>query len=379
MICDQKLFESTKHGFMSIEIWQRDSMQIDSLVGSAKVPLHQFFIAFNNNSIRNHVSKQEVTFNGISFKINEFFRILFFFQLPVISIDGWVTVANAASPSSTPAGTVQAILAVGTAKQINNLKKSKSLVSCNSFLRQPLDLYPLQVNHTLPNQMLVPSSQSKTETSTKNVLPSIMNDRQSNLASMFSSFIDNLASRLPERNQVATETPTNDATTQTNNSSNDSNMTNNNTGKYMRPTSELLDELQKALSIAPTTAQKSAIPHSPLATRDQASETNDSNSTEGRMFRVHIEIESALHLPSIAVPVNKKSGKRNRNAVKKSVNPSENEPSTYATFEAAANNAPGDLTAYTTNIVEYSCSPQWNKHFEVYLPIDYLQNVSSIW
>lgn len=46
---------------MSIEIWQRDAKhKIESLVGSAKVPLHQFYIAFNNNIIRNHVSKQEV-------------------------------------------------------------------------------------------------------------------------------------------------------------------------------------------------------------------------------------------------------------------------------------------------------------------------------
>lgn len=63
VICDQTLIDATKHGFMSIEIWQRDTdHKIESLVGSAKVPLHQFYIAFNNNIIRNHVSKQEVNF-----------------------------------------------------------------------------------------------------------------------------------------------------------------------------------------------------------------------------------------------------------------------------------------------------------------------------
>lgn len=63
MICDQKLLDATKHGFMSIEIWQRDSNhKIESLIGSAKVPLHQFYIAFNNNIIRTHVNKQEVRF-----------------------------------------------------------------------------------------------------------------------------------------------------------------------------------------------------------------------------------------------------------------------------------------------------------------------------
>lgn len=60
VICDQKLQETTKHGFMSIEVWQRESNQTNNLIGSAKVPLHQFYIAFNNNSIRNHVNQQEV-------------------------------------------------------------------------------------------------------------------------------------------------------------------------------------------------------------------------------------------------------------------------------------------------------------------------------
>lgn len=264
------------------------------------------------------------------------------------------------------------------------MKKSKSLLACNNFLRLPLELYPLQVNHTLPSPLPVPTAQTKIETTTKNALPALMNDRQNNLASMFSSFIDNLASRLPERNLTAPETPTNDATTQTNNgNTNNGIMANNNTGKYMRPTSELLDELQKALAIAPTPAQKSAIPHTPLPARDpvaSAEPKNDSSSTEGTMFRVYLEIESALHLPSVAVHVNKKGGKRNRNATnaaKKSGSTSDSEPSTYSTFEAAATNVPDNLTAYTTNIVENSCSPQWNKHFEVYLPVEYLQNVSE--
>lgn len=67
VICDQNLIDAAKHGFMSIEIWQRDTNhRTESLVGSAKVPLHQFYIAFNNNIIRNHVSKQEVCFGSFS-------------------------------------------------------------------------------------------------------------------------------------------------------------------------------------------------------------------------------------------------------------------------------------------------------------------------
>lgn len=299
----------------------------------------------------------------------------------MISIDGWVTIANATSPNSTPIGTVQAILAVGNTKQINNLKRSKSLVSYNSFMRLPLEMYPFQTNHPPPNQSSSTDVHSKTETNTKNALPSMMSDRHSNLASMFSSFIDNLASKLPDRNLATTETVTNDATTQTNNGA----MTNtsNTTGKYMRPTSELLDELQRALSIAPTSAQKNAFPHVTIPTHDHASTveppTMDSVLIKkSNTFRVHIEIESALHLPSIAVHVSKKGGKRNRNANTNATKKNGTEPSTYATFEATATNVLDALTSYTTNIVENSCSPQWNKHFEVYLPAECLQNVSEL-
>lgn len=150
----------------------------------------------------------------------------------------------------------------------------------------------------------------------------------------------------------------------------------------MRPTSELLDELQRALAMAPTPAQKNAIPHMTLP--NQTPTPIEPEVKKVTMFRVHIEIESALHLPSMAVHVNKKSGKRNRNAIptaKKtnSSNTSEiHQPSAYATFEAAASAANANLMVYATQIVESSCSPQWNKQFEVYLPVEFLQNVNSV-
>lgn len=298
-----------------------------------------------------------------------------------------MTVAYAASPNSTPVGTLQTILAVGTAKQINNLKRSKSLLSCKNFLRLPLEMYPPQGVQALPNQVPVNSTESNSENSAKNTMPPITNERQNNLASMFNSFIDNLASRLPERNLPPTETSMNDATTQTN--SNTSNATSNLkanacVGKYMRPTSELLDELQRALAIAPTPAQRNAITHNATAISSRTESPKielqtDTEMENASMFRAHIEIESANHLPSIAVHVNKKSGKRNRNpsTAKKSANPSELQPSTYATFEAAPSVGSSNTTSYTTNIVENSCSPQWNKHFEIYLPVEYLHDVSN--
>lgn len=241
-------------------------------------------------------------------------------------------------------------------------------------------MYPIQIG----NACSIPSQPKETRNpaSLKSALPQF-NDRNSNLAAMFSSFIDTLAARLPERNMNAGETAplnhSNDATTQTNTSENISPALNNqnSSGPCMRPTSELLDELQRALVVAPTPIQRNAIPtvmQAPPVTIDQ-NVTLDLKSVS--MFRVYIEIESALHLPSIVVHVNKKSGKRNRNSIGsgKKGGSTEIQPSTYATFEAAASPT-SNLTSYPTNIMESSCSPQWNKHFEVYLPIEFLQNVS---
>lgn len=328
-------------------------------------------------------------------------------------------------PDSTPVGTVQAILAVGTTKQINNFKKSKSLLSCNSFIQFPLELYAPHVNHI--GMAEIPGiTTNKTEAiSTTNTVQSsngvsgdnsddVAGERHNNqLTSMFSTFIDNLAARLPERNLInsnstETTTATSDATTQTNVviNNNDVNKTPTaGSGKYMRPTSELLDDLQRALAIAPMVGQKKgykdlnpyglapiAIPEqrSASTTTDELVQQPKSNAMPPpKMFRIHIEIENALHLPTFAVPPNKKSAKRNRNTISAEQNKSygsggctggtatmEMEPNTYVTFEAAATNVPSNSTTYTTNIIETSCSPRWNKQFEVYLLAEYLQNVS---
>lgn len=289
-----------------------------------------------------------------------------YFQLPVVSIDGWVTI----STSDKPVGTIQAILAVGTTKQINQLKKSKNLLSCKTFFRLPREQYPLE-------NVSVPICERNQDSSIKPSIPQI-NDRNSNFAAMFSNFIDTLASRLPDRNAAETASATNDATTQTHNGANNSPATNS-SGKYMRPTSELLDELQKALAVAPTPAQKSAIPTMTAHEEEKIVEKpQQSIQSQQTMFRIHIEIESALHLPSMLVNVNKKSGKRNRNSVNSAKNKTiDIQPCSYVTFEASASATQTTLTSYATSIVEHSCSPQWNKHFEVFLPVEFLLNVSS--
>lgn len=65
VLSNDQLNKATKHNFMNIELWQRESDQVNNMVGIAKVSLHQFFIAFNNAHIRNHVTKQKVGASSI--------------------------------------------------------------------------------------------------------------------------------------------------------------------------------------------------------------------------------------------------------------------------------------------------------------------------
>lgn len=61
--CDDKFFERTKNAFMNVEVWQRGNMAADAadaMIGVAKLPLHQFYIAFYDINVRLHVSKQKV-------------------------------------------------------------------------------------------------------------------------------------------------------------------------------------------------------------------------------------------------------------------------------------------------------------------------------
>lgn len=339
--------------------------------------------------------------------------------------------STAATP--TPIGTVHAILAIGTEEQIAFLKRSRSLSPCRSFLRAPPESFPNLENVSINTQNVI-NPNANVETQTNCQLETIEDqssqigqtqnaaDRQANLAAMLSNFIDNLASRLPERNnnpindsqqplsqsqsqpqsqpqsQLQTlntpvDTFSESLTTQQqksapNHTPNLNQMPKLNSGTQIRATSDLLDELQRALTVAPPILHGTPFHRMPTKTEQIQSSLNQmKESIKIPQFHVLIEIENALHLSTILIRVNKKCGKRGRDPATQSTglpqrggNVNEIEPSTYVTFEAfgpptsVVNSSEGPV--YTTNVADSSCSPQWNKRFEVYLPIDLLLDVS---
>lgn len=188
----------------------------------------------------------------------------------MISIDGWVTFTS--NESNTPIGTVQVILAVGTTEQIAKFKISKSLTPCKTFKKLSSDAFPVEERiEVLPNYVnrqpiqlpqpppSPPPEQDLTNPLLKRTQPQLSDDRQANLAAMLSNFIDNLALKLPERGQEM-RLPATTSSTATTQTTNNGLKTDSTTNKNLRPTSELLDELQRALSITPTPAQRSVYP-----------------------------------------------------------------------------------------------------------------------
>lgn len=110
--------------------------------------------------------------------------------------------------------------------------------------------------------------------------------------------------------------------------------TSRNTEPEVRSTSDLLDTLQKALSV------------------------------EKNFFKAQIAINNALHLPSRRKCKSKKS--KGRNGKHEDIL-----PSTYVTFECFK----GELKI--TPIVPKSTSPKWDFRCDVSLPIEYLTDVSE--
>lgn len=171
--------------------------------------------------------------------------------------------------TTTPVGTLQVIMAIGTDQQIAHLKKSRSLSPCRSFLRSPPARLPLPVldNSLYTNGTQIENPPNEVLNAEQN-LATPTADRQTNLAAMLSNFIDNLASRLPERsNNINTNTnmtqnipPTTIASATTpQNQHLIEPMASAKAlgGPQIRATSDLLDELQRALTVAPPSSMSS--------------------------------------------------------------------------------------------------------------------------
>ncbi|XP_023304147.2 uncharacterized protein LOC111686079 [Lucilia cuprina] len=150
VINDDKFLQSVDKQYLHLELWQRMSCDDGNgnpeenaqPVGVVRMPLHQFFIAYRDAAITNHLCKG---------------------KLPVISIDAWAPIINCQTGLNV--GEIKCLLAVGSDEQIKNLKESRGLQANTTFSESLLadkdfitKLQPLQI----PTSSKVPQPTKQT-------------------------------------------------------------------------------------------------------------------------------------------------------------------------------------------------------------------------
>lgn len=317
VICDDSFLKRVQNNHMELKLWEKNGNNTEKWIGSAKIPLHQFFIAFRDIAMIEHLSTN---------------------KLPIISIDSWT---NFVSPLSMEQFCqCKILLAIGSEHQIDYLRMSRKI----------------------PKLVSLPSTSA-----------SCANAEATNeIKNKLTAFIESLTQKLPDK-LVSTAEPVKLISKPPSESQ-----------QEFRKTSDLLESLQNALSKVPP-------PSSEPPTATAASKINNISdcgtsisSVSTDIFKILIEVEQAIHLPKV---VKKKSNRKNKN--KSIITPTiktEVDPSAYATFEGCLVNQvyrnqiiPSNVIkshegyVHTTN-VETNSNPQWNKSFEVQLPVDILVN-----
>ncbi|XP_055378560.1 uncharacterized protein LOC129610168 [Condylostylus longicornis] len=353
IINDTKFLERVRNNVLVVELWQKSKESHEKLFGIIRLPLHQFYIAFRDPLLADHLCKA---------------------KLPVISIDGLTPIFSPLS--GIICGHIQCLLCVGTEEQLNNLKQSRG------FNLNPV--YESSMLSTCISAIAVPNSgniqEQKLKQSSKHAFNDVaiqtngVNDIKENyancsstvdnknnkekLSNILGNFLDNLSQKLPPPSSPNVSSCITSSTIQQQPVDNQSSL---------RRTSDLLDMLQKAL-IQPQNGTSSQ--------KGDALETIAASTTIPNTFKILLEIECALHLPRNPIKMmSKKSNKRCKG--KQSRFPPNEEPSAYVTFQAEEGYGQmfksHEGLVYATNVIEKCSNPSWGKRFEICLSTEYLR------
>lgn len=71
VICNAAFFERTQNQFLQLELWQKQPDNAERMIGTTNLPLHQFYVAFRDPKVMQHLSRVKVcgTVSLISIKI----------------------------------------------------------------------------------------------------------------------------------------------------------------------------------------------------------------------------------------------------------------------------------------------------------------------
>lgn len=410
LIYGTELFEKTKDNYIIIEVYNQQTSGTDNLLGIAKLPVHQLYIAYRDPLVLPHLLLSKVIIINyilIKFLID---YIIVFMQYPVISVDGWVNINNPVSGKF--CGKVLALVALGTMEQIALLEVSRGLRSTNNTPQIDYsyhccvsdntnnamgDQQSLQYNvsevsnlsstrgnnfayhaHNMLDQNLVSdykTQESQTDISSlKNSRPDksaqetmssehlalhILVDRLTNVLHI--NKISTNQSSQTEMNQIDEEEIHKELCLSTSNSNSLTNSDSCNPKNDFRLPMEMYRSVGVGAEYDEDLDQQQNNVYNDLLIERNAQKDLTINCNSS-FFRSVIEIECALHLPKIEGP---------NESIK---------PSTYVTFQDFTHklNSVDQLNSYiATNVFPYSCNPKWNWRCDAKLSIDLLLNVCN--
>ncbi|XP_073843685.1 uncharacterized protein isoform X2 [Musca autumnalis] len=320
VINDDKFLQRVDKQYLHLELWQRMSSDDGNgnceeklqPIGVVRIPLHQFYIAYRDAAITNHLCKG---------------------KLPVISIDAWAPILN--WESGIKIGELKCLLAVGSEEQIKNLKDTRGLsVTFNSEMATSLqerkllyDLKPLQIAAGTSKKAQMNVTGKNSATTTPNA---------TSTTTAAASKLKKTSDLLDMLNKVLMTPPAATA------SSSD------------------------IITAQPATTSAAASSTTALRPLQQSNL---------KLFKFALEIQKAMGLPLNPAGKSKK-GSKQRNASKKfPPNEAPNtyvtfqaEEGPYPTYKSH------EGLVYATNVVEKSCQPQWQQRYRLSATIDYLYN-----
>uniref|UniRef100_A0A1I8MHG9 Uncharacterized protein n=2 Tax=Musca domestica TaxID=7370 RepID=A0A1I8MHG9_MUSDO len=325
VINDDKFLQRVDKQYLHLELWQRMSSDDGNgnceenlqAIGMVRIPLHQFYIAYRDAAITNHLCKG---------------------KLPVISIDAWAPIIN--WESGLKIGELKCLLAVGSEEQIKNLKDTRGFsITFNSEMATSLqerkllqNLKPLQIAST-----------------SKNVPPP-----------------------LPTANKAHSNLPAKSSAAKLKNTSDLLDMLNK---VLMTPQPQSGGSPDTTMTAQSAAAASSAASSTLAITSSASPSLKPLQQSNLKLFKFSLEIQKALGLPLNPAAKSKKGAKQ-RNASKKF--PPNEAPNTYVTFQAEAGPyatyKSHEGMVYATTIVEKSCQPQWQQRYRLSATIDYLYN-----
>lgn len=419
LIHGTELLERIRDNYIIIEVYNRQNSGTDNLLGIAKLPVHQLYIAYRDPLVLSHLLLSKVII--INCVLINIFNLLYnyvFMQYPVISVDGWVNINDPVSGKF--CGKLLALVALGTVEQIALLEVSRGLRNTNNISQTDyshhycvpvntnsamIDKESLQYNvpemtnlssersthdnnfayhvYNMPDQDL-PSVDYKTQESQTDI-SSLKNARpekpiQEAISSdhlALRTLVDHLTNVL-HVNKISTNQSVQTEVNQVDEGEihknlclNNNSLTDDSDSCNPKNDFQLFTEMYRSVGVGAEydedldQQQNNAYNNilNPTLIERHTQKVESNINCNRSFFRSFVEIECALHLPKI---------ERADELI---------EPSTYVTFQDLTHkdDSIDQLNSYiATNVFPHSCNPKWNWKCDAKLSTDLLLNVCNI-